>query len=625
MRDLVLHRQEHAFQVDVDDVVPDLLRIVGDGNKCRASDPGVVERVIQTLPAAHGRVHQILDLIGASDVGRNENRIAPLGLNLADGFLAFGRAPGSDRHTGAFGGEREGRGPANPGTAAGDDGDLAFKQFAHIRRLIPHMLESQNTSLPCTGASFSSPLCARSQLTQTPSATSFCCAPAISAGSQAGIYGHLFLAQRSLLKIATIVRKEMDSIGAQEFHLPGLGFPDAMTSIAQELRSYKQLPQIWFTIEGSCSFDIDSAALDVSYEKHRAAYCRILDRCGLEYRLAGGGQAQDFVLRGAPYTETHDPEGDLTPEEFHTPSVKTIAEVAQFTGLPVTSQMKSLVMVASEQGAEQGSEQGKEKPVLALLRGDHQLNEAKLAGVLGVTGVRAAQPEELRQWFGADAGSLGPVGVKNVRILADNALRGRRNMIAGANKNDYHLRYVTPGEDFDAEFHDLRQAAEDDASVLAHMSKLGEKYSKSMDLHVTDKSGEEIAPMMGSYGIGVERILSAAVELDHDADGIVLPPAIAPFTVVVTPVNVKDDAQRQAAAEIYATFEKAGFDVLLDDRDERPGVKFKDADLIGIPYRITVGKKLPQGIVERVERRPKRSTDVPIAKVVDAVRELWTG
>jgi prolyl-tRNA synthetase len=276
--------------------------------------------------------------------------------------------------------------------------------------------------------------------------------------------------------------------------------------------------------------------------------------------------------------------------------------------------------------------------VLALLRGDHQLSEAKLAGVLEAAEVRAAHPEELRQWFGADAGSLGPIGVKNVRILIDEALRGRRNMIAGANKNDYHLRHVTPGEDFAAEFaefYDLRQVAEGDTSVvdgspltvhktveIGHIFKLGYKYSKSMGLHVTNESGEEIAPIMGSYGIGLERILSAAVELYHDADGIVLPASIAPFTVVVTPVNIKDDAQRSAAAEIYATFKKAGVDALLDDRDERPGVKFKDADLIGIPYRITVGKKLPQGIVELVERRPKRSTDVPIAKVVDAVKQL---
>jgi len=529
----------------------------------------------------------------------------------------------------------------------------------------------------------------------------------------AGIYSHLFLAQRSLLKITAIVRREMDAIGAQEFHLPALNpaeiwkessrwdamgdnlfrledrfgrelclamtHEEVMTSIARGLlRSYKQLPQIWYQIQtkfrdeprpksgllrvrqfmmkDSYSFDMDAAGLDVSYEKHRAAYCRIFERCGLEYMTVeahsgamGGSQShefmvvsdagEDFVVRGANYAANlekavsipkppaaPDLDGDLTPEEFHTPNVKTIAEVAQFTGLPETSQMKSLVMVAGG------------NPVLALLRGDHQLSEAKLAGVLEAAEVRAAHPEELRQWFGADAGSLGPIGVKNVRILIDEALRGRRNMIAGANKNDYHLRHVTPGEDFAAEFaefYDLRQVAEGDTSVvdgspltvhktveIGHIFKLGYKYSKSMGLHVTNESGEEIAPIMGSYGIGLERILSAAVELYHDADGIVLPASIAPFTVVVTPVNIKDDAQRSAAAEIYATFKKAGVDALLDDRDERPGVKFKDADLIGIPYRITVGKKLPQGIVELVERRPKRSTDVPIAKVVDAVKQL---
>ncbi len=264
--------------------------------------------------------------------------------------------------------------------------------------------------------------------------------------------------------------------------------------------------------------------------------------------------------------------------------------------------------------------------MLALLRGDHQLSEAKLANTLDARHVRAAQPEELQQWFGADAGSLGPIGVaENVRILADDALRGRRNMIAGANKNDYHLRNVTPGEDFDVEFHDLRQAAEGDTSALGHIFKLGNSYSKSKGLHVTNELGEEIAPFMGIYALGVERILSAAAELYHDADGLALPAAIAPFTVVVTPVNIKDDALRQAATEIYSTFKKAGLDVLLDDRDERPGVKFKDADLIGVPYRITVGKKLPEGIVELVERRPKRSTDVPIAEVVEAVQRKWTG
>jgi len=519
----------------------------------------------------------------------------------------------------------------------------------------------------------------------------------------AGLYNYLYLAQRSILKITAIVREEMDGIGAQEFYLPGLnpaeiwqesgrwdvmgdnmfrlkdrfGRPmclgmtheEIMTSIARgELRSYKQLPQIWYQIQtkfrdeprpksgllrvrqfimkDSYSFDLAASGLDESYDKHYQAYCRIFERCGLEYVVVeahsgamGGSQShefmvvseagEDFVVKGGGYAANlekavsvakpaaaPDPEGDFTPEEFHTPGRKTIAEVSEFTGLPETSQMKSLVMVAGG------------KPVLALLRGDHQLSETKFAGFLQAIDVRPAQPEEIRVWFGADAGSLGPVGVKNLRIVADEALRGRRNMIAGANKNDYHLRHVTPGKDFHAEFADVRQAAAGDASIVdgqplmvhktvevGHIFKLGYKYSESMGLRVLNEAGVEVAPIMGSYGIGIERILSAAVELYHDKDGMVLPASIAPFAVVVTPVNFNDEAQSNAARQIYESCKAVGLDALLDDRDERPGVKFKDADLIGIPFRVTIGKKLPQGLVEVVERRGKKSTDVPVGNV----------
>jgi prolyl-tRNA synthetase len=526
----------------------------------------------------------------------------------------------------------------------------------------------------------------------------------------AGLYSYLFLAQRSILKITQIVREEMDAIGAQEFYLPalhpgelwqesgrwdvmgdnmfrlkdrfgrplclGMTHEEVMTSIARgELRSYKQLPQIWYQIQtkfrdelrpksgllrvrqfimkDSYTFDLTPAGLDESYDKHYKAYCRIFDRCGLDYVVVeahsgamGGSQShefmvvsdagEDFVVRGNNYAANlekavsipqppakPDPAGDLTPEEFHTPGRKTIAEVAEFTGLPETSQMKSLVMVAGD------------KPVLVLLRGDHQLSETKFTGVIGAAEPRPARPEEIREWFGADAGSLGPVGVKNMPIVADEALRGRRNMITGANKNDYHLRHVTPGEDFQAEFFDLRQVAEGDTSIVdggplrvqktvevGHIFKLGYKYSESMGLRVLNESGEEITPIMGSYGIGIERILSAAVELYHDKDGMALPAAIAPFTVVVTPVNFGDETQRAAARTIYENCKAAGLDALLDDRDERPGVKFKDADLVGIPYRVTLGKKLPQGIVEVVERRTKKSTDVPVAEAAAFVKGL---
>ncbi len=527
----------------------------------------------------------------------------------------------------------------------------------------------------------------------------------------AGIYSYLFLAQRSLLKIANIVREEMDAIGAQEMLLPALhpaelwresgrwdvmgdnlfrlkdryGRPmclgmteeEVMTSIARgEMRSYKQLPQIWYQIapkfrdeprpksgllrvrqflmKDSYSFDLAPPGLDNSYDKHYAAYCKIFDRCGLEYVVVeahsgamGGKQSHEFMVpsdagedlvaqcpnckysanlekavsRPTPPQQA-DEEGDYAPEEFHTPGRKTIAEVAEFTKLPETSQIKSLVMAANGE------------PVLILLRGDHQLSETKLQAELGAPDIRPAHPEEIREWFGAEAGSLGPIGVRNMRVLADEALRGRRNMIAGANKNDYHLRNVTPDKDFTPEFLDLRQAAAGDPCSncgaplelikcveIGHIFKLGYKYSESMGLRVLNEEGQEVAVIMGSYGIGIERILSAAIELYNDKDGMALPPTIAPFAVVVTPVNYADRQQRGAAEEIYDACRDLGLDALIDDRDERPGVKFKDADLIGIPYRITVGKKLAQGIVEVVERRTRGPADIAAGEAANYIRD----
>jgi prolyl-tRNA synthetase len=252
--------------------------------------------------------------------------------------------------------------------------------------------------------------------------------------------------------------------------------------------------------------------------------------------------------------------------------------------------------------------------------------------------VRPARPEEIREWFGADPGSLGPVGVKNMPVLADQALEGRRNMICGANKDDYHLRNATPGKDFQPRYADIRQVAAGDTSVdtgdaleihktveVGHIFKLGYKYSESMGLRVLDPNGKEVTPIMGSYGIGIERILTCAIELYHDADGMSLPPSIAPFTVVITPANWKDEAQRRAAETLYAECRHFGLDALLDDRDERPGVKFKDADLIGIPWRITVGKKLAQGMVEVVDRRTRQTTDVALDQAAGQVRKQVDG
>jgi prolyl-tRNA synthetase len=520
----------------------------------------------------------------------------------------------------------------------------------------------------------------------------------------AGIYNYLYLAQRSLLKITSIIRQEMDAIGAQEFLLPalnpaevwqesgrwdvmgdnmfrlkdrfgrdlclGMTHEEIMTVIARgEVRSYKQLPQIWYQIQtkfrdeprpksgllrvrqfimkDSYSFDLAPAGLDDSYEKHRLAYCRIFDRCGLEYVTVdahsgamGGSQSQEFMVAteaGEDYTvicrpsgyaanlekavsrpvppAAADPEGALAPEQVHTPGAKTIEQVAEFLKLPQTSLMKTLVLMADE------------KPVIAVLRGDHQLSETKFQTAAGCAEFRPAHPEEMRQILGADAGSLGPVGVKNVRIFADIALQDRQNMVCGANLDDYHLLNVTPGEDFAPEFHDLRQVAPGDTELesglpleilktveIGHIFKLGYKYSHSMGLNVLNHEGVETPVIMGSYGIGVERILCAAVELFADSNGITLPVSIAPFEVVITPVKSSDESLQKAARALYDELKVLGVDVLLDDRDLSPGVKFKDADLVGIPFRINVGKKLVDGKVEVVNRRTRESADVAVTE-----------
>jgi prolyl-tRNA synthetase len=295
-----------------------------------------------------------------------------------------------------------------------------------------------------------------------------------------------------------------------------------------------------------------------------------------------------------------DPEGDLAPEEFHTPGQKTIADLSAFTELPETSQMKSVVMVADE------------KPVLVMLRGDHQLSEAKLRIELSATALRPATAPEIREWFGADAGSLGPVGVRNMPVFADEALRGRRNLICGANQNDYHLRHVTPGEDFEPEYLKLALAggSSEPAITLAWTRRLTRG-----GLSVTTESGEQTSVSAGTGQIFLDHVLNAAVEQSHDSDGIALAPSIAPFAVVLTPVS-NEESQQRAAIELYDSLLAAGIDTLLDDRDERPGVKFKDADLIGIPYRVTVGKKLARGMVEIRDRRARTSQDVALGETV---------
>jgi prolyl-tRNA synthetase len=352
-------------------------------------------------------------------------------------------------------------------------------------------------------------------------------------------HDYLFLGRRVLSRIVALIRSEFAAINAQEFLATSHA---SLATHAREIRGPKQLPQIWYQFQG---FTLEAVAFPAT--TFTTVSQRILNACA--------------VSQPPPAVDPlaiPDPEGDLTPEPFHTPNQKTIADIEAFTGLPPTSQMKSVIMIADN------------KPVLTLLRGDHQLDESKLKLALLATELRPANAEEIRKAFGADAGSLGPVGLSNVAILCDEALRGRRNLVCGANRNDYHLRNVTPGKDFETRFFDLR-AHESVAQITPAFHTDAELFTLSLD-----------------------RLLAAAIEQNRDADGIVLPPAIAPFEVVVTPVNISDDAQRTAALLIFDHCAKAGLDTLFDDRDERPGVKFKDSDLIGIRVASPSARSFPK-------------------------------
>jgi len=422
------------------------------------------------------------------------------------------------------------------------------------------------------------------------------------------------------------------------------------------------------------SFDIDAAGLDVSYKKHYETYCRIFDRCGLKYMVVeadsgamGGKESHEFMVRtsagedqivscdGCNYAanlekatskleavEDLKPEGDGKPLEVHTPGQKTIEEVARFLGVSPKNKIKTLALIAEEKDEKTGKT--KSRGIVVLMRGDHQLNEAKLNGAIGGA-TRPMEESEIKNLFHSPAGYLGPLGIDWAKdlddvarpyLLVDKALEGRANLIAGANKEDYHVKNLSPGKNFHpSAYADLRAvtAAEacpscgaplriDTAVEIGHIFKLGYRYSESMGARVLDKNGKEVMPIMGCYGIGIERILTAAVEQSNDENGFWLPPSIAPFEIVVSPTNVKDESLLNAAVDIATRLEAAGFDVILDDRDERPGVKFKDADLVGIPFRITVGKKVTEGTVEVVIRSTREVRDVTILAVVEHLQGM---
>ena len=576
----------------------------------------------------------------------------------------------------------------------------------------------------------------------------------------AGLYSQLFLGTRAINKIVAIVREEMDTIG-QEFHLPALNprevweasgrwsgmgdnmfrlkdrkgaelclamtHEEVMTTIARsELRSYKQLPQIWYQIQtkfrdeprpksgllrvrqflmkDAYSFDIDEAGLDESYNKHDRVYRRIFTRCGLEFLAVdadsgsmGGSASQGFMVytnagedliassasgyaanvekatsKLAP-AEDLAPTSDGMPEEVHTPGQGAIADICAFLNILPAQDIKCVAFMGAPAIPPIGTAaEGSVipfRPVVAFLRGDHQVNETKLNAVAGTVELRPMTPEELELHVGGPAGYLGPIGIPEVMtqgslnglksgktldklkgvsrenpaeglktiVVLDLGLEGRTNLVAGANKLDTHFRNVTPMRDFTPTLvADVRSVNEGEpdpvggeplrigkAVEIGHIFKLGYKYSKSMGASVLNRDGKETTPIMGSYGIGVERILTAAIEqsagrfaaLGQD-DAYALPPSIAPFQVVVTVTNVREAELLAAGEKIAEELAAVGIDVLLDDRDERAGVKFKDAELIGVPFRIAIGKKLAEGKVELLNRLRNQTDDIPVGETV---------
>ncbi|MCP3983366.1 MAG: proline--tRNA ligase [bacterium] len=523
----------------------------------------------------------------------------------------------------------------------------------------------------------------------------------------AGIYSLLPLGTRVHDKIEQIIREEMTKIGGQEFSLPALlpreileksgrwgvdvmfkledrhgasaclGFTheEIFAWIARELRSYKELPQVWFQFQtkfrdeerpksglmrvrefmmkDSYSLDVTPEGLDKAFQQHFEAYRRIFERLGLDVLAVeassgamGGNESIEFMIetpagedwivscaacgyaanveKATSLLESADDEaGPAAPEKFATPDVRTIEELAAFDGgADADRQIKTLVYMTDD------------APTLLLLRGDHALVEQKLIDGTAAESLRPAGADEIRETLGASAGSLGAVGVEGVRVIADPALQGRTNMVTGANQDGFHLRGVSLERDIQVtEWMDLREVSEGEAcpmceaalavrktAEVGHIFKLGTKYSEALGADVQVEDGKSAPIIMGSYGIGVGRAMAGIVESWNDENGIIWPVSVAPYEVVVTIVNPKDVESAEAGLRIYESLIGDGIDAILDDRKERPGVKFKDAELIGIPYRLTVGPRgLADGKVELFRRRGAEKRDIDVHKAADIV------
>ena len=457
----------------------------------------------------------------------------------------------------------------------------------------------------------------------------------------------------------------------------GMTHEEIFATIGTELSSYRDLPQFWyqfqtkfrdeprpkggllrvreFTMKDSYSFDVDEAGLDKSFELHRGAYERIFARLGIpaipveaSSGNMGGSDSvefmcpaeagEDIVVRcpdcdyaanlekaTSALTPVTDESGPAAPERLDTPGARTIEDLDRDYQLPGERQIKTLVQVIDGQ------------LTLVLVRGDHPLSDQKLIDATGATEIRPAHPDEIREALGASPGSLGAVGVTKLPVIADLALQGRANMATGANTDDVHLTGVDVDRDIAVgQWADLREVTEGEpcprcgtplefvrAIEVGHIFKLGRNYTTSLGVSVLGPDGSAVTPIMGSYGIGVERAIAVIAEVYHDDAGLAWPSQVAPAEVNVLALSVTDEAVRTTAEDLYATLQGAGLDVLLDDRDVRPGVKFRDSELVGIPVRVSVGARdLAEGVVEVTGRADGQKDRVPLSGVTERVREL---
>jgi prolyl-tRNA synthetase len=518
----------------------------------------------------------------------------------------------------------------------------------------------------------------------------------------AGLYINLPLSLRVIKKISRILREEMDAIGAQEITMPalhpaeiwqqtgrwdeigdemfrlkdrggrdmclGMTHEEIITWLAaREVRSYRDLPQIWYQIQiklrdearpksgllrtreflmkDSYSFDVDERGLEQSYKLHADAYHRIFSRCGLTFYIVesdpgmmGGATAHEFMAPSRAGEDqvvlcsscgyaanielavSHPQRGETISgdfEEVHTPEKRTVEEVSHFLHLRPECFIKSILLMTDK------------GPVLSLVRGDHDLHEKKLIRIIGPH--RPAQKEEVKNILGVEAGFIGPMN-HTLRIVADSCLQ-EGVYVSGANRPHYHAKGIMPGRDFNAEWYDIHSVKEGDLCTKCHaplkvefaieignIFKLGTKYSVPLKAVYLDENGKEKPLVMGSYGIGPARIAAAAIEQNHDKDGMIWPKSIAPFDAEILPLNIKDTKTREVAERLYTELTDKGLETLIDDRDERAGVKFKDADLIGIPIQIVIGERnLKEGLIEIKDRKTKGTEKVKIGEVVERV------